>query len=66
MFVEIPPGFDEKIGPCEVFRLKKALYGLTQSPRQWFERLAEVMLQMGYKQRKGMICCLINIPREVT
>ena len=34
----------------KVCKLKKVLYGLKQSPRDWFGRLAKVMINVGYKQ----------------
>ena len=48
VYMEPPPGFDDKYGPDKVFRLKKALYGLKHSPRVWFGRFAKAMMQFGY------------------
>ena len=57
-------------GGKHVCRLKKALYGLRQSPRAWFGRFTKSMKAFGYKQsnsdhtlfvkhKKGMITCVI-------
>ena len=46
--MEVPPGFESKEGM--VCKLKKARYGLKQSPRAWFGRLTKVMIALGYKQ----------------
>ncbi|RVX04716.1 hypothetical protein CK203_024939 [Vitis vinifera] len=35
--MDLPPSFKEKLGKEKVYRLKKSLYGLKQSPRSWFE-----------------------------
>ena len=35
VYVEQPPGFEERDGTDKVYRLKKALYGLKQAPRAW-------------------------------
>ncbi|KAK8972381.1 hypothetical protein V6N11_034273 [Hibiscus sabdariffa] len=37
-------------GKNQVCKLNRSLYGLKQSPRAWFERFTNVILQNGYKQ----------------
>ena len=37
----------------KVYKLKKTLYELKQSPRAWFGRFAKVMKEFGYKQSQG-------------
>ncbi|KAK1370395.1 hypothetical protein POM88_036487 [Heracleum sosnowskyi] len=39
VYVKQPPGFESEHFPNHVFKLKKALYGLRQAPRSWYERL---------------------------
>lgn len=53
VYMEIPPGYDPTSGSNKVCRLKKAIYGLKQSPRTWFGRLTHVMVSLGYKQSQG-------------
>lgn len=48
IYMEVPPGFESKAG--KVCRLKKAFYGLKQSPRAWFGRFSKVMITLGYRQ----------------
>lgn len=68
--MEAPPGFSKEFKEGEVCRLKRALYGLKQSPRAWFGRFTLAMKQNGYKQsnadhtlflkqRGKLITCLI-------
>ena len=52
IYMSIPPGFEGNTGN-KVCKLKKALCGLKQSPRAWFERFAKVMKEFGYKQSQG-------------
>ena len=45
-----PPGYDGNLGKIKVCRLKKALYVLKQSPRDWFGKFTKVMTGMKYNQ----------------
>ena len=42
-----------------VCKLKKCLYELKQSPRQWYKRFDLFMLQIGYK-RGEYDCCVYS------
>ncbi|KAL5829710.1 hypothetical protein ACOSQ3_019178 [Xanthoceras sorbifolium] len=46
--MDLPPVFDSKTG--KVCKLKKAFYGLKQSPRGWFGRLSTSIRKFGYQQ----------------
>eukprot|EP00253_Pinus_taeda_P025708 PITA_25708 len=49
--MELPPSYKlQTKGNKEVYRLKKSLYGLKQSPRAWFGRFTSFMSSIGYKQ----------------
>lgn len=48
VYMDLPPRVSEKTGM--VCKLKRALYGLKQSPQAWFGRFALVMRNFGYKQ----------------
>ena len=51
VYMELPPGCIMQIkGSTKVYRLKKSLYGLKQSPRAWFGRFTNFMKSIGYKQ----------------
>jgi hypothetical protein len=48
VYVEQPPGFEDKKKPNHVYKLRKALYGLKQAPRVWYERLRDFLLSKGF------------------
>ncbi|GJX19776.1 putative ribonuclease H-like domain-containing protein [Tanacetum coccineum] len=45
--------FEDPSHPNKVYRVVKALYGLHQAPRAWYERLSTFLLKHGY--RRGAI-----------
>ena len=53
IFVDQPPGFVKKNanGKSYVCRLKKSLYGLKQSGRNWFNTLGDFLLSILFKPR---------------
>nr|GEX26392.1 putative ribonuclease H-like domain-containing protein [Tanacetum cinerariifolium] len=48
-----PPGFEDPDHPDKVYKVVKALYGLHQAPRAWYETLATYLLENGFQ--KGTI-----------
>ena len=50
VYMSLPPGFEKKLGPSKVCRLKRSLYGLKQSPRAWFECFGKIVKNCGYCQ----------------
>ncbi|GJZ38678.1 putative ribonuclease H-like domain-containing protein [Tanacetum coccineum] len=57
-----PPGFEDPAHPNKVYRVVKALYGLHQAPRAWYERLSTFLLKHGY--RRGAIDKTLFIKRD--
>ncbi|KAI3795382.1 hypothetical protein L1987_38034 [Smallanthus sonchifolius] len=53
VYVKQPPGFVDPTHPNQVFKLDKALYGLHQAPRAWYETLSGYLLSN--KFRRGTI-----------
>ena len=47
-----PPGF-EVVDKSPVCKLKKAIYGLKQVPRQWFDGLKSTLLRFGFVGSKS-------------
>lgn len=53
VYMELPPGYELKSvdgAGRKVCRLRKAIYGLKQSSRAWYIRLAEELMAMGFKR----------------
>ena len=49
VYVAQPLGFGDPKHPDKVFRLNKALSGLKQAPRAWYDTLKELLLKKGFK-----------------
>ncbi|GKC68170.1 putative ribonuclease H-like domain-containing protein [Tanacetum coccineum] len=52
VYVTQPLGFKDPNNPDKVYKVVKALYGLHQAPRTWYETLANYMLGNGFKRGK--------------
>ena len=55
IYMRQPEGFKQG-GPDKVCRLNKSLYGLKQSPRLWGEKLASVLVKLGFKRLETDPC----------
>ncbi|GJZ41098.1 putative ribonuclease H-like domain-containing protein, partial [Tanacetum coccineum] len=53
VYVHQPPGFADHAYPNKVYKVVKALYGLHQAPRAWYETLSSFLLKNGF--RRGTI-----------
>ncbi|GKE47868.1 putative ribonuclease H-like domain-containing protein [Tanacetum coccineum] len=47
-----PPGFEDPDFPDRVYKVEKALYGLHQAPRAWYETLSTYLLDNGFQRGK--------------
>ncbi|CAB1120611.1 unnamed protein product [Ectocarpus sp. CCAP 1310/34] len=59
VFVEQPPGFevkDKEDGGDMVMKLNKSLYGLAQSPGNWFNTIDPVIVEIGFVALKSDPC----------
>ncbi|GJZ75329.1 putative ribonuclease H-like domain-containing protein [Tanacetum coccineum] len=52
VYVSQPPGFKDPGHPDKVYKVVKALYGLHQAPRAWYETLANYLLSNEFKRGK--------------
>nr|GEW77898.1 putative ribonuclease H-like domain-containing protein [Tanacetum cinerariifolium] len=52
VYVCQPPGFKDPDYPDKVYKVVKALYGLHQAPRAWYETLTNYLLENGFQRRK--------------
>lgn len=60
IFMDQPEGFVTKDNSNDVCLLKKSLYGLKQSPRQWNKRLNEFMLNISFNRSSFDSCIYIK------
>nr|GEU45923.1 hypothetical protein [Tanacetum cinerariifolium] len=52
VYVYQPLGFEDHDHPDKVYKVVKALYGLHQAPRAWYETLANYLLENGFQRGK--------------
>nr|GEU83854.1 hypothetical protein [Tanacetum cinerariifolium] len=52
VYVCQPPGFEDPDFPDRVYKAEKALYGLYQAPRAWYETLSTYLLDNRFQRRK--------------
>ncbi|GJV93591.1 putative ribonuclease H-like domain-containing protein [Tanacetum coccineum] len=50
VYVHQPPGFVDPAHPNKVYKVVKALYGLHQAPRAWYETLFSFLLKNGFRR----------------
>ncbi|GJS61024.1 retrovirus-related pol polyprotein from transposon TNT 1-94 [Tanacetum coccineum] len=48
VYVAQPDGFVDPDHPEKVYRLRKALYGLNQAPRAWYDKLLKFLISKGF------------------
>ncbi|GJZ24723.1 putative ribonuclease H-like domain-containing protein, partial [Tanacetum coccineum] len=48
VYVHQPPGFVDLAHPNKVYKVIKALYGLHQAPRAWYETLSSFLMENGF------------------
>lgn len=59
--MEQPPGYIA-LGESNVCKLKKAIYGLKQSPRAWFDKFSQIYLVLVFSGVIQIILCLFFAP----
>ncbi|GJW06441.1 ribonuclease H-like domain-containing protein [Tanacetum coccineum] len=62
VYVCQPPGFEDPQFPDKVYKVEKALYGLHQVPRAWYETLSTYLLENRF--RKGTIDKTLFIKKD--
>ena len=61
IYMQPPEGFGEGIKDGQVCLLKKSLYGLKQSPRQWYKRFDKYMLDIGFNRSSHDGCVYFKL-----
>ncbi|KAJ0844964.1 putative RNA-directed DNA polymerase [Helianthus annuus] len=56
IYMKQPQGFEDTDKPDQVCLLKRSLYGLKQSPRQWYLRFDGYMVSKGFKRSEYDTC----------
>lgn len=56
VYMKQPDGYEEKGKEDNVCLLKRAIYGLKQSPRAWNNKLNKELLQLSFKRSKNEPC----------
>ncbi|GJU48920.1 putative ribonuclease H-like domain-containing protein [Tanacetum coccineum] len=62
VYVCQPPGFEDPHFPDKVYKVKKALYGLHQAPRAWYETLYTYLIKNRF--RRGTIDKTLFIKKD--
>ncbi|GJX24842.1 putative ribonuclease H-like domain-containing protein [Tanacetum coccineum] len=62
VYVCQPPGFEDPHFPDKVYKVEKALYGLHQAPRAWYETLSTYLIENGF--RRGTIDKTLFIKKD--
>ncbi|GJT83709.1 putative ribonuclease H-like domain-containing protein [Tanacetum coccineum] len=62
VYVCQPPGFEDPQFPNKVYKVDKALYGLHQAPRAWYETLSTYLIENGF--RRGIIDKTLFIKKD--
>ncbi|GKA98111.1 putative ribonuclease H-like domain-containing protein, partial [Tanacetum coccineum] len=52
-----PPGFEDPEFPDRVYKVEKALYGLHQAPRAWYETFSTFLLDNGFQRDQQKRIC---------
>ncbi|GJR56765.1 integrase, catalytic region, zinc finger, CCHC-type containing protein [Tanacetum coccineum] len=50
LYVSQPEGFIDSEFPNYVYKLKKAIYGLKQEPRAWYDKLSSFLIEHGFNK----------------
>ncbi|GKB39878.1 putative ribonuclease H-like domain-containing protein [Tanacetum coccineum] len=62
VYVCQPPGFEDPQFPDKVYKVEKALYGLHQAPKAWYETLSTYLIENRF--RRGIIDKTLFIKKD--
>jgi hypothetical protein len=58
MFMNVPKGMDQEDNTCLL--LKKTIYGLVQTAREFYNKLLSTLKSMGFTENKSVPCLLLR------
>ena len=58
VYIEQPEGFVDPTKRDMVYKLHKALYGIKQAARAWYERLHNYLVQIGFQEQMITVVCI--------
>ena len=64
IYMEIPSGYKEVYQEAKrdtVLKLQMAMYGLVQAARQWFKRLSDVLITLGFTPCESDPCLMYRV-----
>ncbi|GJT50185.1 ribonuclease H-like domain-containing protein [Tanacetum coccineum] len=59
-----PPGFEDPEFPNKVYKVEKALYGLHQAPRAWYETLSTYLLDNGFQRGELTFFLILQVTQK--
>ena len=63
VYIAVPEGITVAEG-CDCIRLNRALYGLKQSPREWYEQINAYLQSLSFKRLKSEHCLYFYINND--
>ncbi|GJU77146.1 retrovirus-related pol polyprotein from transposon TNT 1-94 [Tanacetum coccineum] len=64
VYVHQPPGFVDPAHPNKVYKVIKALYGLHQAPRAWYETLSSFLMENGFRRETTLLCQICTLVKD--
>jgi hypothetical protein len=65
VYMMIPPGFKDHFGENKVLRLRRSMYGLCQSPLNYYKLVKEVYTRAGLKQCQADECVFVRFENNI-
>lgn len=61
VYMQLPQNLKNDDNVCKVLKLKRAIYGLKQSARAWYEKVDKVLQELGYKKSRYEPCLFVKL-----
>lgn len=60
VFLTAPPGYENEVGEGNVCKLKRSIYGLPQSGRNWYLKLKSELEEIGFRETASDNCVFVH------